>query len=122
MATNRKAQRAPSRGRRVHDSTGNVFLDMGMRDAEERLAKAELARVIRKEVADRGLTQTEAADLLGVKQPDISDLIRGKLARFSLGRLERFLNALDLEIRIQIGPRPRGKEQAGITVQVVGSF
>jgi predicted XRE-type DNA-binding protein len=108
--------------RRVHDSTGNVFEDMGMRDAEERLAKAELARVIRKIIRERDLTQNEAAELLGAKQPDVSDLMRGKLSRYSLERLERFLNALDMEIRIQVGPRPRGKEHAGISVEVVGSF
>jgi len=108
--------------RQVHDSTGNVFADMGMRDAEERLAKAELARLIRVEICDRGLSQTEAAALLGVKQPDVSDLVRGRLSRFSIARLERFLNALDLEIRIQVGPRPEGKARAGITVESVKSF
>ena len=59
----------------VHDGSGNVFRDMGMADADERLARAEMARV-----------------------------------------------ALDLEIRIQIGPRPAGKPRAGITVEEVGSF
>jgi predicted XRE-type DNA-binding protein len=107
---------------KVHDSTGNVFQDMGMRDAEERLAKAELARLIRREISTRGLTQVAAADLLGIQQPDVSDLTRGKLARFSISRLERFLNALDLEIRIQVGPRPAGKPQAGLTVEAVESF
>jgi len=107
---------------RIHDSTGNVFEDMGMRDAEERLAKAELARMIRKEIGRRGLTQTAAADLLGIQQPDVSDLVRGKLARFSMNRLERLLNALDLEIRIQVGPRPSHKAHAGITVETVDSF
>jgi predicted XRE-type DNA-binding protein len=107
---------------KVHDSTGNVFQDMGMRDADERLAKAELARLVRREITARGLTQVAAAHLLGIKQPDVSDLIRGKLARFSLARLERFLNALDLEVRIQVGPRPPGKKHAGLTVQMVESF
>lgn len=106
----------------VHDSSGNVFEDMGMRDAEERLAKAELARVIRKTIRDRKLTQVEAAEILGAAQPDVSDLVRGKLSRFSMERLERFLNALDMEIRIQVGPRPAGKDRAGITVEFVGSF
>lgn len=106
----------------VHDSSGNIFRDMGMRDAEERLAKAELARVIRKAIRERGLTQQQAAELLGVAQPDVSDLVRGKLARFSMERLERFLNALDMEVRIQVGPRPSWKQHAGITVEVVGSF
>jgi predicted XRE-type DNA-binding protein len=107
---------------KIHDSTGNVFQDMGMRDAEERLAKAELARLVRREIAARGLTQVQAATLLGIQQPDVSDLTRGKLARFSITRLERFLNALDLEIRIQVGPRPPGKAHAGLTVEMVTSF
>jgi predicted XRE-type DNA-binding protein len=111
-----------SRDFQVHDSSGNVFEDMGMPDAQERLAKAELARVIRTQIKDRGLTQSDAAELLGIKQPDVSDLVRGKLARFSRERLERFLNALDLEVRIQVGPRPDWKKHAGITVEVVGSF
>jgi predicted XRE-type DNA-binding protein len=106
----------------VHDSSGNVFEDMGMADAEERLAKAEMARFIRRAIRERGLTQEQAAELLVVRQPDISDLVRGKLARFSRLRLERFLNALDMEIRIQVGPRPTWKEHAGITVEQVSSF
>ncbi len=107
---------------KIHDSTGNVFADIGARDAEELLAKAELARLIRHELTRRGLTQAVAADLLGMKQPDVSDLVRGKLSRFSLSRLERLLNALDLEIRIQVGPKPADKAQAGITVELVESF
>jgi len=75
----------------VHDSTGNIFEDMGMPNPGERLAKAELARVIRQIVKERGLTQSEAAALLGLKQPDVSDLMRGKLARFSMERLDRSL-------------------------------
>jgi predicted XRE-type DNA-binding protein len=106
----------------VHDSCGNVFEDMGMADADERLAKAELARFIRKEIRDRALTQRQAAEVLGLQQPDVSDLVRGKLARFSRQRLERMLNALDMEIRIQVGPRPTWKEHAGITVEHVGTF
>jgi predicted XRE-type DNA-binding protein len=107
---------------KVHDSSGNVFADLEARDAEERLAKAELARLIRHEIRSRQLTQDAAAELLGMKQPDVSDLVRGKLARFSLSRLERLLNALGLEIRIQVGPKPADKAQAGISVELVESF
>jgi predicted XRE-type DNA-binding protein len=106
----------------VHDSCGNVFEDMGMADADERLAKAELARFIRKAIQERALTQRQAGELLGLQQPDVSDRVRGKLGRFSRPRLERMLNALDMEIRIQVGPRPLWKDHAGITVQHVGSF
>jgi len=106
----------------VHDSSGNIFEDMEMRDAEERLAKAQLARVIRKTIRGRGLTQAQAAGILGTAQPDISDLVRGKLSRFSRDRLERYLNALDMQIRIQVGPRPSWKDHAGIEVDLVDSF
>jgi predicted XRE-type DNA-binding protein len=106
----------------VHDSSGNIFEDMGMQDADARLAKAELARVIRKTIRERGLTQTEAAGILGATQPDVSDLVRGKLSRFSRERLEHYLNELDMQIRIQVGPRPSWKDHAGIEVEVVESF
>jgi predicted XRE-type DNA-binding protein len=106
----------------VDDSRGHVSADMGTRDADLRLAKAELARILRNTLGNRGLTQTKAARLLGVKQPDVSDLMRGKLARFSIERLVRLLNALDFEIRIQIGPRPSWKQRAGISVEEVASF
>jgi predicted XRE-type DNA-binding protein len=107
---------------KVRESSGNIFQDLGAREAEERLAKAELARVIRREIRDRGLTQVRAAELLGITQPDVSDLVRGKLARFSMERLERFLNALDMEVRIRVGPKPKDKERAGISVELVSSF
>lgn len=106
----------------VHDSSGNVFADMGMADAGERMAKAMLARAIRAAIKERGLNQTRAAEVLGVRQPDVSDLVRGKLARFSRERLEDFLVALDMDVRIQVGPRPEGKRRAGISVELVESF
>lgn len=81
----------------VHDSTGNVFADMGMADAETRLAKAELARALRKALEERGLDQGAAAELLGISHPDVSDLTCGKLARFSLEQLEGLLDVLDVE-------------------------
>ncbi|MFL5382181.1 MAG: XRE family transcriptional regulator [Longimicrobiaceae bacterium] len=56
----------------MHDSTGNVFEDLGLANPRERLAKAELARVIRKVVRERGLAQSEAAALLAEKRPDTS--------------------------------------------------
>ncbi len=96
----------------VHNSSGNVFADMGAADAEERLAKAELSRIIRRTIADRELKQAQAARLLGVTQPDISDLVRGRLGRFGMERLQRFLNLLgmDVEVRVtQKGRRKRGK-------------
>src|SRR5262249_46983879 len=95
----RKAKRAKVEERaEVEAGSGNVFDDLGLPQASERLAKAELARVIRKIVKEKNWTQRQAADVLGVAPPDVSDLMRGKLARFSQERLERFLNSLDMDV------------------------
>jgi predicted XRE-type DNA-binding protein len=106
----------------VEDSCGNIFEDLGLSNPEERLAKADVALVICDVIRERGLTQTQAAEILGVRQPDVSDLMRGRLSRFSMERLERFLTAFDLDVRIQIGPRPSGKVRADVTVERVPSF
>jgi predicted XRE-type DNA-binding protein len=74
------------------------------------------------EIRGRGLTQTKAAEILGVTQPDISNLMRGNVDGFSQERLERLLNALDLDVRIQVGPKPAGQRAAGVRVERVSSF
>jgi predicted XRE-type DNA-binding protein len=106
----------------IEASSGNVFQDLGLPDAGERLAKAELARVIRGIIKEKNWTQRRAAEVLEIAAPDVSDLMRGKLARFGQERLERFLNALDLDVHIQVGPRAAGKKHASTTVQLVASF
>jgi predicted XRE-type DNA-binding protein len=106
----------------IESGSGNVFKDLGLPDVANRLAKAELARVIRKVVAERTWTQRRAAEVLGIAPPDMSDLMRGKLARFSQERLERFLNALDMDVQIRVGPRAVGKRRANVSVEVVGAF
>jgi predicted XRE-type DNA-binding protein len=106
----------------IASGSGNVFADLGLPDATDRLAKAELARVIRKIVTEKSWTQRHAAVVLGIAPPDMSDLMRGKLARFSQERLERFLNALDMDVHIRIGPRPAGKRFANVSVELVGAF
>ena len=86
----------------IQSGSGNVFEDLGLPHPAERLAKAELARVIRTIVKEKTWTQRRAAAALGIAPPDMSDLMRGKLARFSqVIRLERFLNALDMDIHIR---------------------
>ena len=106
----------------IESSRSNVFEDLALPDATGRLAKAELARAIRKIVADRGWTQRRAAEALGIAPPDMSDLVRGKLARFSQERLGRFLNALEMDVCIQVGPKRRGKQYAIVTVDLIAVF
>ena len=88
----------------VQASCGNVFADLGCRDPESMLAKAKLAHVICELVANRKLTQTRAAEIMGLDQPKISALMRGKLKGFSLERLIRCLNEMGQEVQITVRP------------------
>jgi predicted XRE-type DNA-binding protein len=89
----------------VTESSGNVFADLGLPDADELYAKSMLSILIARTIRDRGLTQTDAARLRGTTQPKISELFRGRLSGFSLERLFRFLNALGKSVRIQVSER-----------------
>ncbi len=80
----------------------NVFADLDMLDADEKIAKAELALRINQLIKQQGLKQTEAAELLGVDQAKISLLNRGRLSAFSIGRLVRYLTLLEQDVEIVI--------------------
>ena len=86
----------------VYRSSGNVFEDLGLPDSDQLLVKAQIVWQITQTIKRRKLTQIQAAKLLGIDQPTISDLVRGKLQGFSSDRLFRFLNALGQDIEIVI--------------------
>ena len=89
----------------------NVFQDIGVPNAEEHLVKAQLVFKIDTILKARGLKQVEAADLFGVRQPDVSKMLRGEFRQFSVERLLRFLVALDQDVQIVIKPH-RDKDNA----------
>lgn len=91
--------------------TGNVFEDIGVRDADEHFVKAQLVFKIDTILKKRRLKQVEAAELLGVRQPDISKMLRGEFRQFSVERLLRFLVARDQDVEILVTPH-RGKDHA----------
>jgi len=97
-------------------SSGNVFADLGLPNPEELLAKAELAHKIATLIQENGLTQVQSAKLLGVDQPKISALIRGRLSGFSLERLMRFLLLLGQDIKITVQACPRSRSRARVHV------
>ena len=91
----------------------NVFKDIGVPNAEEHLVKAQLVFKIDTIMKDRGLKQVEAAELFGVRQPDVSKMLRGEFRQFSVERLLRFLVALDQDVQIVVKPhRDRGNAPA----------
>lgn len=97
-------------------STGNVFADLNLPQPEEALAKAELAQKIVAIVQSRHLTQTEAARILGVDQPKVSALMRGRLSGFSIERLLRFLLLLGRDVEINVKARPRSRSRSRLLV------
>lgn len=100
----------------VQVSSGNVFADLNLPDPDEMLVKAELARRISEIITKRHLSQVEAAELLGIDQPKVSALVRGKLTGFSTERLFRFLNALGREVEIVVKSKPRSRSKARVRV------
>ncbi len=101
-------------------SSGNVFADLGLDAPEEALAKAELTAKISAIIEAKGLTQAAAAKVLGIDQPKVSALLRGKLSGFSTGRLIRFLNALGQDVEIVVkGRRPQSRGLGHLQVVVV---
>jgi predicted XRE-type DNA-binding protein len=84
----------------ITESSGNVFADAGLPDAEEMLVKSTLIHELNLAVKERGLTQTQAAEALGIGQPDLSRLLRGRRWDYSVDRLLQFLAVLDEDVRI----------------------
>jgi predicted XRE-type DNA-binding protein len=97
----------------VTRSSGNVFADLGCADAETMLAKADLAIRIAAIISARRLTQRQAAGILGIDQPGVSDLILGHLRGYSTERLIRFLNALGQDVELVITDRAPSSRRAG---------
>ena len=82
----------------------NVFADIGLPNAEEHLVKAQLVFRIDRLMKARRLKQADAARLFGVKQPDVSKMLRGDFRQFSVERLLRFLVALGQDVEIVVKP------------------
>jgi predicted XRE-type DNA-binding protein len=101
---------------RVERGSGNVFADLGLPNPDLALAKAELVQRIRALIAERKLTQAKAAKLLGLDQPKVSALVRGRVEGYSIDRLFRFLNALGQRVEITVRPNPSNTEACAVVV------
>jgi predicted XRE-type DNA-binding protein len=103
------------------EGSGNVFADLGLPDADERLAKAELALKISGILRSRRLTQVQAAAVLGIDQPKVSALLCGQLARFSIEKLMQFLLLLGRDVSITIKPRQGVRSKSALRGKPAGS-
>ena len=100
----------------VEQGSGNVFADLDLPNPDLALAKAELVQRIRRLIADRKLTQSQAAKLLGLDQPKVSALVRGRVEGYGIDRLFRFLNAMGQRVEITVRPNSADEESRAVLV------
>jgi len=103
---------------RVDAGSGDVLVDLGFPDADERKLRVQLAMRLNELIDDRHLTQVRAARLFGVPQPHVSELKHYKLNRFSSERLLRFVTLLDRDVEIIIRPKAEGHASGVVSVSV----
>ena len=109
-----KAKKTSKRVAHVTEGSGNVFADLGLPNPEQELLKAQLTLQIYTILKDSGMTQVEIAKILGVRQPQVSLLMRNRAGNFSVGRLMEFLTALRQDVEITV--RPSGREHGALSV------
>ncbi len=112
----RRPGERPSEPMHFEESSGNVFADLGLPDADERLVKATLALEIGRIIKARKLTQQAAAKLMGIDQPKVSHVLTGRLAGYSTARLMGFLTALGRDVEIVVRTPPRRRRQGRLRV------
>lgn len=104
-------------GIEYEESSGNVFADLGLPNPEELMAKALLSISIERAMKAGDLSDEAAAELMQCTEAELSRVIRGDLSDFSMDRLFRFLNALGMDVRIEIAPKD--SEAVGASVLVI---
>jgi predicted XRE-type DNA-binding protein len=97
-------------------SSGNVFADLGLPHPEQELLKARLTLQIYRLIRERGLTQVQAGEILGIQQPRVSALMRNRAGAFSVERLLDFLTALGQDVEITV--RPTHNQHGSLSVTV----
>lgn len=95
---------------------GNVYADLGLPNADEMFIKAQLVTKIAEIIKRKGLTQTQAAELLGVPQPKLSNLLRGRFRGFSERRLMDCLTKLGRDVQIVVKATPGSRRNGRLSV------
>jgi predicted XRE-type DNA-binding protein len=91
------------------ESSGNIFADLGLKDADELYARAQIGFGVFEILKNKKLKQREIAEVLGIPQPEVSHLMNGHFSRFTTDKLLDFLKRLDWKVTIKIGPHRRGE-------------
>ena len=98
------------------ESSGNVFADLGLPHPEQELLKARLTLQIYRIIKARRVTQTQAGEILGIRQPQVSLLMRNRSGNFSVERLMDFLTALGHDVEVRVTPTRKAHGQLSVVV------
>jgi predicted XRE-type DNA-binding protein len=101
----------------IHQSTANIFADLGLPDAETHFLKAQIVAELYRLTQERRLTQAKAGLLMGISQPEVSRLFKGNFREYSADRLMTLLTAFDRDVEIvsRPGSGPEGRGQIRFT-------
>lgn len=100
----------------IEIGTGSIYEDLGLKNYKEMETKSNLVIEIGKVIKKRKLTQTQAAEILGISQPKLSELLNGRFRGYSVERLIHFLNELGQDVDIVVRAKPRNRSKACVNV------
>jgi len=98
------------------ESSGNVFADLGLKDSDQLLARAQIGFYVFKILEDKKLKQREIAEVLGIAQPDVSHLMNGHFSRFTTDKLLDFLKRLNRKVTIEVSRHRKGEPYQQVTL------
>ncbi|MFN7834351.1 MAG: helix-turn-helix domain-containing protein [Burkholderiaceae bacterium] len=100
----------------IEESTGNVYADLGMVDADEMIVKAQLATKIGEIIKGRKWSQQQASDILGIPQSKLSKMLRGQFRGVSETKMLDCLVRLGRDVQIVVGPARRAASTGRVAV------
>ncbi len=100
----------------IEEGSGNVYADLGQVDAKEMLVKAQLAAKIGGIIKARHLTQAQAAEILALSQPKVSEMLRGKFRGISEAKMIDCLSRLGCDVQIVVKAAPRSRREGRVEV------
>src|SRR5216683_5824008 len=92
---------------KVEIGSGNIFADLGLPDADAHFLKAQIVSEIYRLTSERKLTQAQAGKLMGISQPEVSRMFRGRFREYSIDRLMGFLASFDRDVEIVVKPHKK---------------
>jgi len=100
---------------KFEEGSGNVLADLGLKEADQLLARAQIGYHVFKILEEKKLKQREISDILGIAQPDVSHLMNGHFSRFTTDKLLDFLKRLNRKVTIEVSRHHKGEPYQQVT-------